>query len=61
MHEGIGLQSIDAVPAVEAADAVVVITDHSNVPFADLVARSKRVLDARNATRGIEAKNLVRL
>ncbi len=60
-HEGIDLQSIDAVPAVEAADAVVIITDHSNVPYADLVKRSKLVLDARNATRGIEAKNLVRL
>jgi UDP-N-acetyl-D-glucosamine dehydrogenase len=60
-HEGIDLKSIDAVPAVESADAVVIITDHSNVPYADLVKRSKLVLDARNATRGIEAPNLVRL
>ena len=60
-HEGIDLKSIDAVPAVETADAVVIITDHSNVPYADLVKRSKLVLDARNATRGIEAPNLVRL
>ena len=60
-HEGIDLKSIDAVPAVETADAVVIITDHSNVPYADLVKRSKLVLDARNATRGIEAANLVRL
>jgi len=60
-HEGIDLQSIDAGPAVEAADAVVIITDHTNVPYADLVKRSKLVLDARNATRGIEATNLVRL
>ena len=60
-HEGIDLKSIDAVPAVDTADAVVIITDHSNVPYADLVKRSKLVLDARNATRGIEAANLVRL
>lgn len=60
-HEGIDLKSIDAVPAVETADAVVIITDHSNVPYADLVKRSKLVLDARNATRGLEAPNLVRL
>mgnify|MGYP003381997080 FL=1 len=60
-HEGIDLKSIDAVPAVESADAVVIITDHSDVPYADLVKRSKLVLDARNATRGIEAPNLVRL
>jgi UDP-N-acetyl-D-glucosamine dehydrogenase len=60
-HEGIDLKSIEAVPAVETADAVVIITDHSNVPYADLVRRSKLVLDARNATRGLEAPNLVRL
>jgi UDP-N-acetyl-D-glucosamine dehydrogenase len=60
-HEGIDLKSIDAVPAVETADAVVIITDHSKVPYADLVKRSKLVLDARNATRGIDAPNIVRL
>ncbi len=60
-HEGIDLKSIDAVPAVDTADAVVIITDHSNVPYADLVKRSKLVLDARNATRGIDSPNLVRL
>ena len=60
-HEGIDLKSIEAVPAVEEADAVVIITDHTNVPYADLVKRSKLVLDARNATRGIDAPNIVRL
>ncbi len=60
-HEGIDLRSIDAGEAVAAADAVVIITDHSNVPYADLVKRSKLVLDARNATRGIDAPNIVRL
>ena len=48
-------------PAVGEADAVVIITDHSSVPYADLVKRSKLVLDARNATRGIDAPNIVRL
>jgi len=60
-HEGIDLKSIDAGPAAEAADAVVIITDHSNVPYADMVKRAKLVLDARNATRGIDAPNIVRL
>ena len=60
-HEGIDLKSVDAGAAVEQADAVVIITDHSNVPYADLVKRSKLVLDARNATRGIDAPNIVRL
>jgi len=60
-HEGIDLKSIESGPAVDAADAVVIITDHSNVPYADLVKRAKLVLDARNATRGIDAPNIVRL
>jgi len=60
-HEGIDLRSIEAGPAVERADAVVIITDHSNVSYLDLVKRAKLVLDARNATRGIDAANIVRL
>ncbi len=60
-HEGIDLRSIEAAPAVAAADAMVIITDHTGVPYADLVKRSKLVLDARNATRGIDAPNIVRL
>lgn len=60
-HEGIDLKSTDAASAADAADAVVIITDHSNVPYAELVKRSRLVLDARNATRGIEAPNIVRL
>ncbi len=60
-HEGIDLKSIEAGPAVDASDAVVIITDHTKVPYADLVKRAKLVLDARNATRGIDAPNIVRL
>ena len=60
-HEGIDLKSIEAGPATDAADAVVIITDHTKVPYADLVKRAKLVLDARNATRGIDAPNIVRL
>jgi UDP-N-acetyl-D-glucosamine dehydrogenase len=60
-HEGIDLKSVDAASAADAADAVVIITDHSNVPYAELVKRSRLVLDARNATRGIDAPNIVRL
>ena len=60
-HEGIDLRSIEAGPAVAAADAMVIITDHTGIPYADLVKCSKLVLDARNATRGIDAPNIVRL
>jgi len=60
-HEGIDLKSIEPGPATDQADAVVIITDHSNVPYADLVKRAKLVLDARNATRGLDGANIVRL
>ena len=60
-HEGIPLASIEAGAGVDNADAVVIITDHSKVPYADLTKRARLVLDARNATRGIDAPNIVRL
>jgi UDP-N-acetyl-D-glucosamine dehydrogenase len=60
-HEGIDLRSIEAGPATDEADALVIITDHSNVPYAELVGKARLVLDARNATRGIDAPNIVRL
>ncbi|HVT99907.1 MAG TPA: UDP binding domain-containing protein, partial [Acidobacteriaceae bacterium] len=41
-------------------DCVVIVTDHSQYDYADIVSKAKLVVDTRNATRGIEAKNLVR-
>ena len=36
-----------------AADLVVILTDHSNMDWERVVARSQRVYDTRNATRGV--------
>ena len=41
-------------------DCVVIVTDHSAYDYADIVSRAKLVIDTRNATKGIEAANLVR-
>ncbi|HVT96814.1 MAG TPA: nucleotide sugar dehydrogenase [Acidobacteriaceae bacterium] len=41
-------------------DCVVIVTDHSQYDYASIVSKAKLVVDTRNATRGIEAKNLVR-
>jgi UDP-N-acetyl-D-glucosamine dehydrogenase len=41
-------------------DCVVIVTDHSCYDYADIVARAKLVVDTRNATRGINASNIVR-
>jgi UDP-N-acetyl-D-glucosamine dehydrogenase len=42
-------------------DAVVIITNHTAIDYSALVKRSKLVIDTRNATKGIKAKNIVKL
>ncbi len=46
----LGLESVPLVPAIEASDCVVVVTDHSSIDYADLVERAQLVVDFRNAT-----------
>jgi len=44
-----------------AADAVVVVTDHSTVDYDQVVRESKLVLDTRNALRSFDGNTVVRL
>jgi len=41
-------------------DCVLIVTDHSDYDYARIVRESQLVIDTRNATKGIEAANLVR-
>jgi UDP-N-acetyl-D-glucosamine dehydrogenase len=41
-------------------DCVVIVTDHSQYDYADIVSKAKLVVDTRNATKGIHASNIVR-
>jgi UDP-N-acetyl-D-glucosamine dehydrogenase len=41
-------------------DCVVIVTDHSQYDYADIVKKAKLVVDTRNATKGIDAPNIVR-
>jgi UDP-N-acetyl-D-glucosamine dehydrogenase len=41
-------------------DCVVIVTDHSQYDYADIVNKAKLVVDTRNATKGIAAANIVR-
>jgi UDP-N-acetyl-D-glucosamine dehydrogenase len=41
-------------------DCVVIVTDHSQYDARDIVSKAKLVVDTRNATRGIDAPNVVR-
>lgn len=41
-------------------DCVVIVTDHTQYDYADIVSRAQLVVDTRNATRGIDAAKIVR-
>lgn len=45
----------------DAADAVVIITNHTDVDYADLVRRSKVIVDTRNCLKGMTDPKIVRL
>jgi UDP-N-acetyl-D-glucosamine dehydrogenase len=55
------LRSVDALEAARKSDAVVVVTDHSRVPYREIVAAAPVVVDTRNATRGLQSANVVKL
>jgi len=58
---GARLASEELMPAVAAADLVVIVTDHSRYPYRDIVDAAQQVLDTRNATKGIVSPKIVKL
>jgi UDP-N-acetyl-D-glucosamine dehydrogenase len=45
---------------LEQYDCVLIVTDHSDYDYKDIVKRSKLVVDSRNATKGIQSGNIFR-
>ncbi len=41
-------------------DCVMIVTDHSDYDYQRIVRESKLVVDARNATKGIDSPKIVR-
>jgi len=41
-------------------DCVLIVTDHSQYDYPQIVGQAQLVVDTRNATRGIDATNIVR-
>ena len=39
---------------LESMDAVIIVTDHSDYNFAEIVKHSNLVVDTRNATKGVK-------
>ncbi|HEX7360547.1 MAG TPA: nucleotide sugar dehydrogenase [Bryobacteraceae bacterium] len=55
------LDTEDLMESVRAADCVVIVTDHKNIDYKAVAAQSKIIVDTRNALKGIQAPNIVRL
>jgi len=54
-YSSVGLDNL------EDYDAVVIVTNHTAYDYADIVKRSKMILDTRLACNGIKSDNLVRM
>ena len=57
----LGLRSVDLDAALAEADVVAIVTAHKEIDYAEVVDTAELVVDFRGVTRGITARNLVRL
>ncbi|MGB7587220.1 MAG: nucleotide sugar dehydrogenase [Solirubrobacterales bacterium] len=57
----LGLSSVDLAEGLQAADLTAIITAHPQLDYEAVVSKAPLVVDFRGVTRGIKAKNLVRL
>lgn len=55
------LHSVKNLNNLKKYDAVVIVTNHSNVDYGYVVKNSKLVIDSRNATKGIKDSKIVKL
>jgi UDP-N-acetyl-D-glucosamine dehydrogenase len=59
--DGRNLQSQETLAGIEAADCVVILTNHSDFDYAAVVDRSKLIVDTRNALKSYHSDKIVRL
>ena len=55
------MTSTDVMEAVGQADATVIVTDHAHVDYKPIIERAALIIDTRNALRGCNARNIIRL
>jgi len=55
------LKSEKNISNISKYDAVLILTDHTNIDYADVVKKSKLVFDTRNATKNIKSNKIVKL
>jgi UDP-N-acetyl-D-glucosamine dehydrogenase len=59
--EGGDLFSSDLATALSQSDCAVIITDHADIDYAEVLDRASLVVDTRNALRGLVSKKIIRL
>ena len=59
--DGVELKSGKLNGEIDGSDCVVIITDHTGLDYESIVRRASVVVDTRNALRGIESENIIRL
>ncbi len=59
--EGRHLHAQEVLSGIEAADCVVIITNHSSFDYPAIIQRSKLIVDTRNALKGHKSDKIVRL
>jgi UDP-N-acetyl-D-glucosamine dehydrogenase len=57
----LGLSSVDLDEALGSSDVVAIVTAHPSLDYEEIAAKAALVVDFRGVTRGIDAKNLIRL
>jgi UDP-N-acetyl-D-glucosamine dehydrogenase len=57
----LGLENVDLEPAIEAADAVVLVTAHPGIDYPALARRAALFVDLRGVTRGVHDRSVTRL
>jgi len=55
------LEAQDLLPSVEAADCVVIATDHTGVDYRAVIDRAKLIVDTRHALKGFRSEKIVKL
>jgi UDP-N-acetyl-D-glucosamine dehydrogenase len=59
--EGRTRKSDNSAQTLSAADCVVIITNHSNLDYADVIAKARLIVDTRNALKGFKSEKIYRL
>jgi UDP-N-acetyl-D-glucosamine dehydrogenase len=64
-HLEVDEQSFQSVPPtperLASSDLTMIITDHSDLDYRSVVENAQLIFDTRNATKGIQSDNIVRL